>query len=761
MKQKLIDSINSRIKTEIAPQSPLKFLFKLKVEDYIDNVISVVYLYTRAKKGTNKNTIYLTEIISAIGHNIRNKYRLKRDSAAAAKTGAFMLYSFEELSMVQVLLGQGSKGHASYIVQVLDDDSICNLWDSLVANQIEKLPAEVPYAPWKAARHETGAWLVKTGNKDVLDKLSLDSHPIVFDCVNKAQQVGWRINKDVYDIHLWALRNKTDAFADIWELQNPEAKATKLREAKAIGSIAKRFLDKHFYHLYYYDFRGRKYPATAYLHEQGSDLARGLLLRVDQKSIGREGFFWLLVSVASNWAGDAGREDGAKTDKIPLKDRFLWSLDNEEILLSYAEKPKVNQGWMKADKPWQFLAACFEFKKFRDWQTSFFDDYIDISLIDQALEALGVDPYDFSSSLECYIDGSNNGSQHLSALTRDEITAPHVNLVPLDLPGDLYKYVADHVWDRLAIQLKAMSPHVIKSCEVFIDNLIELKKQIHLAEPKSDKRKELIEEILKFKNTYQSLLDVAAPVYWSRVVDLKHRRKVVKRNVMTLPYGGTAYGLGQQQIDDARKHGIDLLLHMEHKWGAYLGREVFEDCRISLKRPMQLLSVFEQAGKKAEAAGQFLSWTVPITNFPVVQNYTEGKVKKIWVQYGPPVGERNSTGYYENTLQLAVCFIEDVKPSKGKQSQGASPNAIHSLDAAHLALTVHRADFSLTTIHDSFGCLLADMPRLFKLIRETFVELYSADPLTSIMKDIDGDISSVQFGTLDISLILDSEYCFA
>ena len=761
MKQKLIDSINSRIKTEIAPQSPLKFLFKLKVEDYIDNVISVVYLYTRAKKGTNKNTIYLTEIISAIGHNIRNKYRLKRDSAAAAKTGAFMLYSFEELSMVQVLLGQGSKGHASYIVQVLDDDSICNLWDSLVANQIEKLPAEVPYAPWKAARHETGAWLVKTGNKDVLDKLSLDSHPIVFDCVNKAQQVGWRINKDVYDIHLWALRNKTDAFADIWELQNPEAKATKLREAKAIGSIAKRFLDKHFYHLYYYDFRGRKYPATAYLHEQGSDLARGLLLRVDQKSIGREGFFWLLVSVASNWAGDAGREDGAKTDKIPLKDRFLWSLDNEEILLSYAEKPKVNQGWMKADKPWQFLAACFEFKKFRDWQTSFFDDYIDISLIDQALEALGVDPYDFSSSLECYIDGSNNGSQHLSALTRDEITAPHVNLVPLDLPGDLYKYVADHVWDRLAIQLKAMSPHVIKSCEVFIDNLIELKKQIHLAEPKSDKRKELIEEILKFKNTYQSLLDVAAPVYWSRVVDLKHRRKVVKRNVMTLPYGGTAYGLGQQQIDDARKHGIDLLLHMEHKWGAYLGREVFEDCRISLKRPMQLLSVFEQAGKKAEAAGQFLSWTVPITNFPVVQNYTEGKVKKIWVQYGPPVGERNSTGYYENTLQLAVCFIEDVKPSKGKQSQGASPNAIHSLDAAHLALTVHRADFLLTTIHDSFGCLLADMPRLFKLIRETFVELYSADPLTSIMKDIDGDISSVQFGTLDISLILDSEYCFA
>lgn len=200
---------------------------------------------------------------------------------------------------------------------------------------------------------------------------------------------------------------------------------------------------------------------------------------------------------------------------------------------------------------------------------------------------------------------------------------------------------------------------------------------------------------------------------------------------------------------------------MEHKWGAYMGRAVYDDCRISLKRPMQLLSVFENAGKVAENAGEFLSWTVPITNFPVVQNYTEGTIKKIWVQYGPPEGPRNNTGYYENTYQLAICFIELVKPSKKKQSQGASPNAIHSLDAAHLMLAVHKANFPITTVHDSFGCLLADMPDLYRIIRETFVELYAADPLTKIMGDIKGDISNVQFGTLDVSLILDSEYAFA
>lgn len=749
MKQKILDSLNSRMKSEISSHNPLKYLLKLNIEDYIDNVISVVYLYTRPKRGPNKNSIYLTEVISAVGHAIRNKYKLKRDSALAAKTGAFILYSFEELGYLEVLLGQGSKGHATYIIQVLNDDEICKLWDNLEPSQIEKLPSETPFAPWTSAKHETGMWLVKTGNKDVLDKLTPETHPIIFNCVNKAQQIGWNINKNVYDLHLWALRNKTEAFSDIWEQQNSEARATKLREARAIGEIAKRFLDKTFYHLYYYDFRGRKYLATAYLHEQGSDLARGLLFRADKKKIGRDGFFWLLVSIASNWAGDSGRADGAKTDKIPLQERYLWALDNEEILLSYAESPKVNQGWMQADNPWQFIASCFELMKFRIWQMNIYENNKD-----------SIDEFDYESHLEVYIDGSNNGSQHLAALTKDETIAPHVNLVPLDLPGDLYKYVADHVWKHLEEERALMTKSDIESCEKFIDNLIELKKQIHQAEPKSDLRQELIKKIKEFKEENNYLMNIASPIFWLRIKDSKHKRKVVKRNTMTIPYGGTAYGLGQQIIDDAKKHNIDLLLYMEHKWGAYLGREVFNDCKISLEKPMQLLKIFEDAGKQAEADGKFLKWTVPVTNFPVVQNYTEGLVKKIWVQYGPPSGPRNSTGYYDNTLQLAICFIEDVKPSKGKQSQGASPNIIHSLDAAHLAITVNQAEFPVTTIHDSFGCLLADMPSLFTLIRKTFVELYLTDPLTSVMNDIGGNINDVNFGKLDINLILDSEYCF-
>lgn len=255
------------------------------------------------------------------------------------------------------------------------------------------------------------------------------------------------------------------------------------------------------------------------MHEQGSDLAKGLLLRQDKKAIGEQGFFWLLISIASNWAGDAGRVDGAKTDKIPLNDRVHWALDNEEILLSYAENPKVNQGWMSADKCWQFIAACYELKALRNWQTN--NGSQSVADCDA--------PYDYQSHLECYVDGSNNGSQHLAALTLDEITAPHVNLVPLDLPGDLYKYVADHVWSHME-ELVAEIPAKRKiELEEVIDTLIDLKRLIAETQPLSDRRKELIAAIQHFKKLHEVDVSEASVFYWLRITDNKHKRKICKR----------------------------------------------------------------------------------------------------------------------------------------------------------------------------------------------------------------------------------------
>jgi hypothetical protein len=248
MRQILISSLKSRLANEISNQNPLKYLKELEVEDYFDVLVSIVYLYTRSKKGSKKNTIYLTEVISAIGHGVRSKYKMKKDSSLAAKTGAFLLYSFEELGLITVLLGKSNGKHAAYIIQVLNDEIICELWEKVEVDAVEKLPSLTPYASWTSLRHESGAVMIKTGSKEVMSKVTPETHPIIFECINRSQAMGWNVNEDVFKIYNWALRNKTEAFSDIWDSQNPEAKATKLREAKAIGNIAKRFIGKTFYH---------------------------------------------------------------------------------------------------------------------------------------------------------------------------------------------------------------------------------------------------------------------------------------------------------------------------------------------------------------------------------------------------------------------------------------------------------------------------------------------------------------------------------
>ena len=133
------------------------------------------------------------------------------------------------------------------------------------------------------------------------------------------------------------------------------------------------------------------------------------------------------------------------------------------------------------------------------------------------------------SSLESYLDGSNNGSQHLSALTRDEITAPHVNLVPMEFPGDLYTYVGDSVWCRIESEVAELTPDEYKECEWAIEQLVVLKKQIGEAPMKSDIRKSLIDELKKFRETHRELIRLSAIVFWHKISDAKHKRKIVKR----------------------------------------------------------------------------------------------------------------------------------------------------------------------------------------------------------------------------------------
>lgn len=253
MRDLIAKSIEDRLEEEIAIQNPLGFLKEYQVEDYLDDIIATLFLYSRNR---DQEKTYFVRTAASIGHRVRKKLNQPLNSALAVKAGSFFLYSFEKLGVIQVCLGQGRNRHGTYIINVLEQDVLMDLWKSVSIEAVEKLPSETPYKKWVTFKHETEKVpLIKTTSKNVLKQLTIKKQPIIFEVVNKAQEVGWKINKDVYKIMDWALRNGAEAFNDIWNQTNKQAKETKLREANTVLSMANRFLDKSFYHLYNYDFR--------------------------------------------------------------------------------------------------------------------------------------------------------------------------------------------------------------------------------------------------------------------------------------------------------------------------------------------------------------------------------------------------------------------------------------------------------------------------------------------------------------------------
>jgi hypothetical protein len=388
MRDLLKHLLEYRIENELSAQNPVSMLKKVDLDVAIDELLRHVYMFTRAGRGAVA-AAPLVECACTVGHSIRRLHDLPLNTAIAVKVGAFLIYSLEELDLTELTLTpQEGKKHPTYFLDIKDDKKLTELWETVDNTKTIKMPALEPYDDWEGTRREDGSKLVKTNNKRVLSEVTPANNPMVYRVINEAQKIGWIINEDVLAIAEWAFKAKSEAFSEIWSLQSPEAKATKKREAKTILSMAASLRDDVFYHSYYLDFRGRKYPATAYLHEQGADLARGLLLRLDKKALGERGLWWLFVSLANNWSGKSHREDGAKTDKIPLEQRVEWALLNEEMILNCAERPRMYTEWTRADKPWQFLAAAIEYYRAKLWSIEY----------DRCIS-------EYESHLEVFVDG--------------------------------------------------------------------------------------------------------------------------------------------------------------------------------------------------------------------------------------------------------------------------------------------------------------------------------------------------------------------
>lgn len=608
------------------------------------------------------------------------------------------------------------------------------------------LPCVMPPRPWTSPM-QGGYWsgrvrnvrLVKSHNKAYLEDLEHADMDIVYDSVNAMQETAWQINRPVYEVmkNLWDNQSTMGKLpcsedeplpeAPLWlqqgmtkddmtedqleQFQRWKTERAVIYEAnaKAVSKrfqfsrmmwVAERFKDaEEFYFPYQLDFRGRVYAVPLFLNPQGNDAARGLLTFASTVPINdQEGADWLAIHGAGLWG----------VDKVTMRERVSWVYENEEAILASAENPYDNRFWSTAEKPWQALAFCFEWAGFKR------------------------EGFAYESSLPVQMDGTCNGLQNFSAMLLDEVGGKAVNLVPSDLPNDIYQTVADVVVEKLQQIASADTTDTTETTT-----------------------KQGVVRIVPSKG-YLARAWLAYGV----------NRSVTKRPVMTLAYGATKFGFRQQVFDDtvvAWKAEAKSEFPFEGTgWDAasFMGDLIWQCVGEVVVAARGAMDWLQEVAKIASKERLPVIWTVP-TGFKVMQEYTTAEQKRLELTF--------------EKVRLQVQIDTSTKKlDVRRQQSGISPNWVHSMDAAHMQKTVARCHAeglrSFSLIHDSYGTHAGNAWAMAQFLREEFVRMYSDHDVLANFRDEIAAMLCVPSedlpqlppkGTLDLSQVLESAFFFA
>lgn len=562
--------------------------------------------------------------------------------------------------------------------------------------------------------------LVKRVTDAYLENYAMNAvMPDVYDTINALQETPWRINTRVQGIveHFWNIGRgvgalpasedmelptkphniETDKEAlKEWKIRasrihagNAALRSTRLQARKLIN-LAQKFSNvPQFYLPYQLDFRGRVYTTPAFLSPQGSDLSRSLLQFAEGVSVMNDADAHWLCIYGANLFGK---------DKVRFEERIEWVKANRENILAVARDPLGCQWWQEADESWQFLAWCFEWA---GWLT----------------QGPG-----FLTHLPVCLDGTNNGLQILSMLTRDELAAKATNVMPSDTPADIYGDVAK----RVVVLLQA--------------------EKAPLQKVKAD--------------------------YWlSFIID----RKTTKRPVMVLPYGGTFHScrdyVNQWYKETCKARKIEM--PDGPTIGArchYLATLIWEAIEFCVGRPREAMVWLQACAVLMTKAGLPISWTAP-SGFPVLQAYKDVSAMRVETMLGDSA----------RRIQISLATDHPTKLSASRQKNGISPNFVHSLDAAALVKTVklclEQKLTSFAMIHDSYGTHAPRMHEMAAALRVAFVSIFTDDWLNKLRDQLQAQLDQAlakddagnpvvlppvpAFGGLDVRSLLESEFFFA
>lgn len=334
-------------------------------------------------------------------------------------------------------------------------------------------------------------------------------------------------------------------------------------------------------------------------------------------------------------------------------------------------------------------------------------------------KALGEHGPGFISHMPVNLDATCSGLQHFSAILKDEVGGFHVNLTDSPDRQDIYQAVADRV------------------------------------------TKTMKEDIAKGENTYYAELALKVGI----------NRAITKRPVMIVPYSGTfkacmkyveSYYLELYENSASNFHGAgeDLIVRQltpyvaKHIWAA------IGDTVIAAREAMDWITQVSRQITKGKKKNEPILWVTP-AGLTVRQFTTKREIKDVYT-------------YLHGKMRVRLNEdTNEVDPRR--MAQSISPNFIHSMDAAHLQLTVCKAiqerdNMSFSMIHDSFGTHAADVGFLLhECIKPTFHSMYAGkNQLEIFLEQISGLIDNPEAippiprtGSLDLDKVLDSQFFFS
>lgn len=326
-------------------------------------------------------------------------------------------------------------------------------------------------------------------------------------------------------------------------------------------------------------------PAASVLRSRGPDGTPGSLRDGDIPALLQFAQGKALGSMAAvKWLAIHG-SNCFGNDKVSLDDRYSWVLQHQDDIRLCAEDPYDNRWWTEADDPWGFLAFCFE------WQ-----GYLDEGLA-------------FVSHLPIAMDGTCNGLQIFSLILRDEVGDHAVNLTPTDTPQDIYGIVAAKV--KLALEAQAAKP--VDGADVFA---------------KGETEKPMYNETVCARF----------------LLGLNISRKMTKRQVMVLPYGGTFDSCREYTEAWLKEQAYaDSTMPIEMPNGytlrsvaRYLAELIWDAIGATVIKAREAMTFLQDTAAVLNKADLPIRWTTPV-GFPVQQCYREQKGKRVKTRIGDSI----------------------------------------------------------------------------------------------------------------------------